>query len=50
MVSLMGQCYGVVRNAVNDTSDDSNCNFESGAKNNYFMPKLQNNEVNEYLA
>ena len=45
MVSLMGQCYGVVRNAVNDTSDDLNCNFESGAKNNYLMSKLQNDKV-----
>jgi hypothetical protein len=33
MVSLLGQCYGLVKNTQSDLPDNSNCNWKSGDPN-----------------
>ena len=33
MMSLLGQCFGVVKNSKADTPTDSNCNWKTGDTN-----------------
>jgi len=41
MTSLMGECFGVVKNSVNNSADDSNCYWKSGDQN-YKLAVLRN--------
>ena len=33
MISLLGQCYGLVKNTQSDFANNSNCNWKSGDPN-----------------
>jgi hypothetical protein len=45
MMSLMGQCYGVVKNSASSTAaDGSNCNWKSGDQN-YQLAVVKNDQV-----
>ena len=47
MVSLMGQCFGVVKNSVSSAaSDSSNCYWKSGDQN-YQLAVLKNDQVSD---
>jgi hypothetical protein len=41
MVSLLGQCYGLVKNTQSDFANNSNCNWKSGDPN-YELAVLPN--------
>ncbi len=41
MISLMGECFGVVKNSVSNSADDSNCYWKSGDQN-YELAILRN--------
>lgn len=41
MTSLMGECFGVVKNSVSNSADDSNCYWKSGDQN-YELAVLRN--------
>ena len=45
MVSLYGKCFGVVKNSYSTTSDDLNCNFESGLTNIVTTAIIENKKV-----
>jgi len=41
MISMVGGCYGIVKNTFPDPIDDANCNWKSG-NTNFQQVKLQN--------
>jgi hypothetical protein len=44
MVSLLGQCLGVVKNSRGNNATDENCYWKSGDKN-YQLHKLKDDKV-----
>jgi hypothetical protein len=44
MTSLMGECFGVVKNSVSATADDRNCYWKSGDQN-YKLAVVSNDQV-----
>ena len=44
MISLLGQCYGLVKNTQSDFANNSNCNWKSGDPN-YELAVLPNDGV-----
>jgi hypothetical protein len=44
MTSLLGECFGVVKNSITATADDRNCNWKSGDQN-YRLAVVKNEEV-----
>ena len=44
MTSLMGECFGVVKNSISTLADDENCYWKSGDQN-YKLAVVRNDQV-----